>query len=180
MRIAGPDFAASRYDGFPIERQLARMHRTGAAEREQRKVARIESALDGDDADGAFHVGVDDANHAVSGGIGRRFHGGREASNRTCGTFGKNLHLAAKKAFRDEPSRDEVSVGDGGEVAASITRWPRICPGTFRADAQRAARIDTRDRSATGTDGVDIDHGRAHRVSILVAERADARTAIEQ
>ena len=51
--------------------QLARepggVQRPGAAERDQRVVARIVAALDGDDADRPRHVGGDDADDALGG-----------------------------------------------------------------------------------------------------------------
>ena len=43
---------------------LAGVHAAGAAEGEQRELARIESALHGHDANGALHVGVGDAHDA--------------------------------------------------------------------------------------------------------------------
>ncbi len=48
-----------------IEREFAGVHRTGAAEGHQGEIARIEAAFDGDDANRALHVGIDDANHAA-------------------------------------------------------------------------------------------------------------------
>ena len=41
--------------------ESAGVEASGAAEGDQREVARVASALDGDDADGFFHGGVDDA-----------------------------------------------------------------------------------------------------------------------
>ena len=155
------------------------MHRAGAAEGEQREVPRIVAALDCDHANRALHVGVDDANYAARRRGRICFHLAREPRHCVDGAIRVELHLAAEEVCRDQSARDQIGVGHGTQIAAAVTCGTGIGACAIRPDLERAAGVDTRDRTAAGTDGVNVDHGGAHRVSIGMTKRADSSAPIE-
>ena len=89
------------------------VHAARSAEREKGEGARIDAALDGDDADGLLHVGVGDGDDA-EGRLDRRLpdrasqpRDGRRAS------FRMDLHFAAQEEIRVQAAEAEVGVGHG-------------------------------------------------------------------
>ena len=63
-----------------------------------------------------------------------------------------------------QPTEHEVGVGDRRLLSpAPVTGRPGVGARALRADAQRAAAVHPRDRSAAGADRVDVDHRQPHR-----------------
>ncbi len=155
------------------------MHRARAAEREQREVARIVAALDRDHANRALHVGVDDANYAARRRSRIGFHLAREPRHGVRGAIRIELHPAAEEIRSDQTARDQVGVGHGTQIAAAVACGTGIGARAVGPDLERAAGVDPRDRTTTGTDGVNVDHGRAHRVSVGMTQGADSRAVVE-
>src|SRR6202051_401156 len=144
-------------------REGGRVKATGATESDEGKVAGIAAALDGDDADGFLHRGVDDADHAS----GKGFESERTSlllqpfASDAAGAVEIEGEVSAEKSFGLQAAEQKVGVGDGGLGAASVADGARIGTGGFRADAQDAAGIEAGERASAGADGVDIEHGDA-------------------
>ena len=126
------------------------VQRSGAAEGHERELARVVSALDGDHAQRAGHVLVDDREDALGRlarptGPSRRRPG---APPRARG-LGVEHHLAADQARR-KVADDDVGVGHRRRLAAARRRpaGPGLRAGRLGADAQRAGELRARGRSS--------------------------------
>ena len=119
-----------------FERQLAGVHWACPAEGEQGEVARVETALDGDHANRALHVGVDYADYAARRVVRARAHRAAQRSECAARAIGIEPHPAAEKILGDEATGDEVGVGDGRLGAAPIAGRSRICARTLRPDLE--------------------------------------------
>ena len=114
------------------------MHRPGAAEAEEREVARVVAALDGDQVERVDHRRVRDLDDPV-----RRL-GDVEAErlraallDRAPRAFDVEADLAAEEVVRVQPPEDDVRVGHGRlGTAAPVADRPRIGACALRADAQ--------------------------------------------
>ena len=113
------------------------MQAARSAEGDQGKPARIVAALDRHHANGFLHGGVHDADDAGGKLVERQGRllllqpGGNEAAR----ALEIKLEVAAEKTVGLKASKDEVSVGDGWESAATITNRTWVGAGGFRADA---------------------------------------------
>ena len=136
------------------------MQRSAAAESHQRELARVVSTLDRDDADGSFHLRVDDAENA-----GRKLLGGCErallVAQNCFGSLPVEVHASAEKGLRIETSQQEVRVGDGGLCSASKADWSRIGSRRLRSHAQHASGIEARNRTAARAGSVNVEHRHA-------------------
>ena len=122
------------------------MHRTSAAEGEERVVARIPSAVDRHLPNGGSHVLIDDAHHSQGGRHRieselRAKPGERVVCRRTI-----KPHRAAEEVIRVEVAKDQVGVGDSRLLTTSAVAGGAGC-------RTRAAWTDLED--ATGVDGRD-------------------------
>ena len=129
-----------------IARHARRMHRAGAAEREQHEVAQIMAAHGGNRLDRLFHFHFDDADDAF-GGFG---HAERQRlcdARDGCVGFGAiKLHAAAEEIAGAEIPEHEIAVGDGRFcAAAAVAGRPRHRAGALRPDFQRAEAVGSRD-----------------------------------
>ena len=101
-----------------------------AAERDEREAGGIVSALDGDDAQRAQHLGVHDVDYC----------GGVDPVQRTFGGGPVELH-AAREALR-QTAEQEVRVRDRRlRPTPAVTGGARVRPCALRADAQRTAGV---------------------------------------
>ena len=64
--------------------------------------------------------------------------------------------------IRGDTAQNDVGIGNGCGFARTITGRAGRCAGAFRTNAQAASRVDARDGSATGADGVNVEHGHAY------------------
>jgi hypothetical protein len=140
-------------DGNGVERPTA-------AVGQQRVVSRVEAALGGDASDRERHLHVGQPDDP-----GRRRRAGetqRRADLLVDGAHGHReieRHRAPKEAPGVDPPENQVRVGHRRLLTASrVADRPRFGAGALRAERQRAARIDPRDRSAPGTHFLDVDH----------------------
>ena len=136
---------------------------SGAAEGDEREVAGIAAALDGDDADGFFHGGVDDADDA----------GGELFESQTtslllekflrdaAGAVEIEREVSTKKTGGLEATEKKIGVGDGGLGAAAVADGTGIGSGGFGADAENAGGVEAGEGASAGADGVDVEHGNA-------------------
>ena len=90
---------------------LARVHAAGAAERDEREIARVVPALDRDDANRALHVGVGDAHDA----------------------FGERRHAELQRA------RDVGGDARRARSTSSVIRPPRKYSGSSRPSSRLAS-----------------------------------------
>ena len=141
-------------------REGAGVERASASEGNQREVAGIVAALDGDDANGLLHGGLNDAQDAG----GELFDGGEGSL--------PLLHVlqhagavegdgASHEAVGVEAAEGEVGVGDGGLGAAAEADGAGIGAGGFGAYAEETAGVEASDGAAAGAGGVDVEHGHA-------------------
>ena len=115
-----------------------RMEWPGAAERDEREVARIEPLLDGDDAQRPHHLGVDDLDDC----------GRIQLAERTRSRI-RVEHEAARQR-RGQAAEQEIRIGHGRLLSAEPVAGgagSRSC--ALRADSQRAARVQPHDRAAS-------------------------------
>src|SRR6266849_5180871 len=115
-----------------VESEFTGMHRARAAERHQRELARVEAALHRDDADRPLHVGVDHANNAARRGERVGPHRAPQPFDHMHRALGVELHPAAEKILGDEPARNQISVGDGWEIATAVARGTGVGAGALR------------------------------------------------
>ena len=138
---------------------MRRVQTAGPAETKKRELARIVSAFDGDQPDRLLHVVVHNVHDAL-----REFF---DASPLLCPAqhikrrFNARLrqwHRSTQKEARQQSSEDDVGVGHGKPMAFAVTNRPRIRTGTLGPHLQCAAGIEFGDRSAAGSNGVNIHH----------------------
>ena len=70
-------------------------------------------------------------------------------------------HGAAEEVVGMQAAKDEVGVGDGGAVAATVAGRTGNGSGGLRTDLERAGSIHPCERAAAGAGGVDVEHGHA-------------------
>ena len=131
----------------------------GAAEGDQRVVARVDALLDGARADGVGHVGVDQRDHAFRRlAVGEAELARQLADHAACGDFVER-HAAAQEVAAVEPAQHDIGVGDGGPRAAmAIGGRSGHGAGRARPDLEGAGLVDEGDRAAAGADRVHVDH----------------------
>ncbi len=150
-----------------LARQPCGMQRPGAAERDQRVVARVVAALHADDPDRARHVGGHDRDDALRG----RHHVQPERSaRRPIASLGQVLphgHAAAEQDTRVQRLQHDVGVGDRRlRVAVAVADRPGIGPGRARPDLEQPAAVHVGDGAAARADRVDVEHRRLDRVAV--------------
>ena len=135
------------------------VHRAGAAERDQREVARLDALLDRDRPDRLRHLRVDD----VAACPRRAASGSSPSSSREPATAAwpprRRASSARRGSLRVEAAEHEVRVGHR-RLACRRGRSRRARDRRRRSRARRAARRPRRrERAAAGADRVDVDHG---------------------
>ena len=152
---------------FPGDRGA--VQRAGAAEGDQREIARIIAAADRDQPHRIRHVGVGDADDRVRGRLARQ----AERIRRHClhrlsaASAGSSVILPPARLVPSRPSTTLASVLVGPLIAVAVTGGTRIGAGRLRAVAQRARFVDPGERAAAGADGQDFDRGKADRIAEL-------------
>ena len=171
-----------RHDaGLHVEQvhHRGRLRRSRAAERQQRKAARIDAALDGHLPDRVGLIPVGDLDDAV-GELLDAHVAGQPRGER--GDAGARARHVEGDAAADQRSRNatehQIGVGDGRLAAAlRVTHRTGIGARAFRADLEMAFAGDPRDRAAAGADRLDVDHRDAHREGADRATVGDVRLA---
>ena len=167
-------------------RDIGRVQRPGAAERQQREGARIVAALDRHRADRTHHVGDHDAEHAVRGALDREAESLGERRDRLAREVFIERHVAAEQAARREPPEHEVRVGDSGLLATTaVAGRARLRARALRADLHQPVAVEPGDRAAACADRVDVERGEARRIALdpfvegragrVVADQRDVR-----
>ena len=163
-----------RRDGAARARAACRAHAAssrgvqaaGAAERDQREVARVVAALDRDHAERALHRRRS-----------RRARRPAAAASTRAAEPARQRRAARARAratsSRISPPRNAVGHetaeqrgrrrSRSARVAAAVAGRPGIGAGALGPDPQRAAGVEPRDRAAAGADGVDVDRRHADR-----------------
>ena len=140
------------------------MQGPGAAECDEREIARVVSALDGDDAQRTKHLRVHDLDH------GR----GIDVSER--GRRGVAVEDEPARQLRRQAPEQEVRVGDCRPAAGAVAGGAWMRARALGADLHRAARIDAHERAPARADRVQVDGGEPNREAADVAP-GDARGA---
>ena len=148
------------------------MERTGAAERDQGEVARVEALLHGDEPERPEHVLVDDVEDALRRLIHVQVEGAGDLADRGRRGIGVERHLPAEQA-RGEAAQHHVRIGHRGlDPALAVAGGPRHRARALRSDPERAGHRHVGDGAAAGADAVDLHRRHLYRV---VAERGLAR-----
>ena len=142
-----------------------RVQRPGAAERDERVVARVDPALDGHDAQRARP-----SPRSRRARCPPRRRAGRARAARASAPTARSA--AARSSATPPasgaspgrwPSSRFASVTVGSLAAAAVARRSRHGARRARADAQRAAGVAPGDRAAAGADGVDVERRQRDR-----------------
>jgi hypothetical protein len=143
-------------DGTDLEllRERACVQGPGAAEGDESEVSRVESLLDGDDAQRPGHLGVDDVDHVL------RSEGAERAAR------GVGIERdPARKALR-QATEQEVRVRHGrAQTAAPVARRSREGARALGPDVERSTGVPPRDGAAPRADGVYGKRRQADRVA---------------
>ena len=126
-------------------RERHRVHRAAAAEGDEREVARVEAAVDGDQLERVDHVVVGDAHDAPRCLVGVRAEPRAHRLDRPLHRVHVRLHRPAAKIVAVDAAEPEIGVGRGGlGSSAAVGGRARHRTGRARPDAQLAEVIDPR------------------------------------
>ena len=144
----------------------AHMQAATAAKRHVGKLAWIVATLNRHHTDRAGHAGVGHRQDRL--GRGHRRQAQRLGHMQGNGLLRQTRiefiqQAAAQRPVGRDAAQEHIGIGHrGAGVAAPVTSRSWNAAGRFGAHLQHAARINRGDRAATGTNGLDLDHGRAH------------------
>ena len=151
------------WDDGPRDAQLGGqavgVQRPGAAERDEREVARVVPALHGDEPDRLGHQRLGDADDALRRLAHRHVQALRPPAPRAraaaSGSSRTMLSVKFSGTIRDE---DDVGVGHGRlGAAATVARRARVGTGAPRSHARQAAGVDPGDAAAARADLHEVD-----------------------
>ena len=139
--------------------------RAGAAEGDQRVVARVVALFDRHQPQRPDHVLVDDVVDALRRVLERLAERRRDLADCFRRERAVELEVAAEALHRRQVAEHDVRVRHRRfRAAAAVGRRSRVCARGLRADAQRLGQFrHMRDRAAAGADRADVDRGGAHR-----------------
>ena len=149
------------------------MQSSSAAEADQREVTRVVATLDRNHAKGALHGCVGNGDDAPRE-IERLFEpcvAGVVPAGRAPQEFGEALLgrprvepvRSSQEVVRIEPAENQVRVRHRRSLAATtVAHWSGHRTRAFRADAQGATRVETRERPATRAHGMNVKHRDCH------------------
>ena len=140
----------------------------GAAEDDERELARVVAAADRDQADGVGHVRVGDLDDRL-GGL-QRLEPERLADGPRARARRRAASSVIAPPISSEPRRPSTTLASvfvGLVVAAAVARRARVGAGRLRAVAQRAGLVDPGQRAAAGADRQHLDRREADRVAVL-------------
>ena len=144
--------------------QRARVQWTAAAERNQRKVAGIEPALDGDDTQNFRHRVVDECDDSERHRLGAESRRLCDSLDRRPSARGVDRKGTPEQCAGIEPPEHDVRIGNRRAIGASVARRSRVGARRKRADVQRAGGIAPRDRSSACAYLREIDEGKSNRI----------------
>ena len=89
--------------------------------------------------------------------------------------------VSTQKSSGLQAAEEQIGVGDGGLRAAAVADGAGIGAGRFGADAQGSGGVEAGERTSTGADGVDVEHGHADREAgdLGVGGRGDSPSTSE-
>ena len=112
------------------------MHRAGAAEGDEREVARLNPLRYGQRPDRLRHLRVDHVKDPLGQLRCLEIESAGEPGCSAVGCRGVEGHTTAGERLGCDPAEDEVGVGDGWLAAAApVAGWAWVCAGALRADA---------------------------------------------
>ena len=141
------------------------MRGTGAAEGDQREVARVDAALGHHRQQRRGHVGGGNLEDGLGRFLEAELKLRRDLANSRFGQLAVKLHRAAEKIVRIEVATDDVGVCHRRfGVAVAVGGGAGHGAGAFRADLEQADGIKPGNRPAAGADRKHIDRGHHHRI----------------
>ena len=156
------------------------MGRAGAAAHDHDEVARVVALFDGDAANAADHVRVDDREDAVRGLFHVELERPRHVrGNGVAGRRGVDPQPAAEQRFVVQIAQHDQRVGDGRPpAAAAVGRGPRLRARAFRADLQQSQRVDECDAAPAGAQRLHLEHGNPDSVAQEIEVLEHVRLAV--
>ena len=156
------------------------MGRAGAAAHDHDEVARVVALFDGDAANAADHVRVDDREDAVRGLFHVELERPRHVrGNGVAGRRGVDPQPAAEQRFVVQIAQHDQGVGDGRPpAAAAVCRGPRLRARAFRADLQQSQRVDECDAAPAGAQCLYLEHGNPDSVAQEIEVLEHVRLAV--
>ena len=155
------------------------VHRPGAAERDERELARLDPLLDRERPDRLRHLGVDHVADPLGELDRLQVQLVGELGDRASRRVDVERHLAACEPGRIDATEDEVRIGDRRlRAAAPVARGARIGARALRTDAQ-SARLRVGDRAAARAHGVDVHDRHQQREPFERRLRRDVRPAVD-
>ena len=149
----------------------ADVKRTGAADRKESEISRVQPSADGHAADEIGHAGiedVDDPDRRLFQAEGQRL--GDALADGLLREAPVELPRSTEEVIRVDAAEDDVRVRHGRIGAATrVRRGPGLGARALWTDFQEAGAVDPRDAAAAAADGDDIDHREAEVV--LVEQR---------
>ncbi len=176
-----PESGGTTTLGMPSwRREVERMDAAVAAERHQREIARIATALHGDGADGARHVDVRHGADAVRGVVDIEPERVCEVPAIARSLSASSIAEATAGQARGlmKPSTTLASVTVGRVIAEAVAGRSRNRARRLRTDHQQAALVDARDRTAAGAHLGDVDRRHLEHVAAGLNEPARRRDAV--
>ena len=159
-------------------RQEAAQHRSGAAERQQREVARVDALARGELADLAVHAG----DRHLDDGFGGLFEPAPELRRDRRDGGARLFDIDGDRVVADVAVADDAAdgegIGHGGpRAAAAVAGRAGRRPGALGPDRQHAELAHRGDRTAAVADrrhrnGRDVDREVAHHLARAVGRRA--------
>ena len=145
-------------------RERRRVQRAGAPERDEGELARIQAAVDRDEADRVDHIEIDQVDDRLSGLEYGHVQATRESLERRFRGGHVERHLATQEVARVEAAEDQVRVGHGRlGAAAAVANRTGSGAGALRAHPKQPTFVDPGDRSTAGADRPHVDHRRVDR-----------------
>ena len=155
------------------------MQRTRAAKSDDAEIARIEAALNRDDAQRAQHDFVGDIDDALGGLFGRKADRLTDLGDRGFGAGDIERHVAAEKNGR-QIAENDVGVADGRLGAAlAVSDRPGLGAGAARANPQRFRQVrNLGDRAAARADAAHVERRHLGREISDLGRTRDRRLAV--
>ena len=163
-----------------VESHLAGVHRSAAAESDQREVADIVASCRGDRFDRFLHFDIDDLQHPSAASSKSSLSG---LAMFSWSSFFRlslvELHSAAEEMIRVQNAGNDIGIGDRGVLAAAVVaNRARVGAGAIGTDLQPSDRVDARDRAAARADGMDVEHRQRDRPQVDFSLGGDHRIAL--
>ncbi len=181
--VGGQHWGCGRdQDGVDLQmsRHSADVQARGTPKGEESKVAGIDPAFHGQEADALSHRGRHHLMHAIGCLHGGEIQGGGNVLVQgLLSQVPVELGFPRQEIVRVQESEHQIGVRDRGVRAAfAIAGWPGISPSTLWAYMQHTSGIDLGDATTTRSQSLHVDHGHRDLPAGLKFFRGEMRYAV--